>query len=106
MSKLLEEARKHPKLEFLEAKAANGDKIAEFNVGYYNAIGENPDYKKAFSIFKKYADQNLPEALHNLGVMYYFGYGVEKDTEKALSYIKKAAEQGVSEDKILLELLR
>jgi hypothetical protein len=55
------------------------------------------DYKTAYRLFKPLAEQGLPLAQYNLGVMYYNGQGVPKDFAEAAMWYRKAAEQGLPE---------
>ena len=57
---------------------------------YYN----KKDYKNAFELFQKAADQGNANAQNCLGVMYRNGYGVTKDDAKAVEWYQKAANQG------------
>src|SRR5512135_1801276 len=55
---------------------------------------EYGDYKTAYRLFGPLAEQGLPEAQYNLGVMYRKGQGVPEDYVAAAKWWKKAAEQG------------
>lgn len=44
-------------------------------------------------LLQKYASENDPFALHELGLRHLLGKGLPKDTVKAVSYIKRAAEK-------------
>jgi len=55
---------------------------------------EHGDYKTAYRLFGPLAEQGLPEAQYNLGVMYRNGHGVPEDYVAAAKWCKKAAEQG------------
>jgi hypothetical protein len=52
------------------------------------------DYETAYRIIKPLAEQGLPEAQFNLGLMYEKGQGVPQDYAEALKWYRKAAEQG------------
>lgn len=59
------------------------------------------DYNKAFTLFKKSADEGEALGLYNIAIMYENGYGTIKDTSRANEYykrciipIKKLAESG------------
>ena len=49
---------------------------------------------KAFQLFEKAANANIPAAQYNLSVLYRYGEGVEKDIEKADFWRMKAAQNG------------
>jgi hypothetical protein len=55
------------------------------------------DYKTAYRLIMPLAEQGLPLAQYNLGVMYYNGQGVPKDYAEAAKWYRKAAEQGFAE---------
>lgn len=77
--------------------AIYGDKRAQYQMGkiyYYDRPGIDKNYDVSFQWFKKSANQNLPEALHNLGVMYKKGQGVKPDKDMANFCYTKAAKQG------------
>jgi len=62
-----------------------------------NKALQRGDYKTAYRLFKPLAEQGLPLAQYNLGVMYYNGQGVPKDYAEAAKWYRKAAEQGLAE---------
>jgi TPR repeat protein len=51
--------------------------------------------KKAFEVFKRFADQGNAAAQNNVGVMCESGFGVEMSDAHAEEYYRRAAEQGV-----------
>src|SRR3989337_314459 len=55
------------------------------------------DYETAYRLIKPLAEQGLPEAQFNLGLMYDKGQGVPKDYAEAVKWYRKAAEQGFAE---------
>ena len=52
------------------------------------------DPAKAFQLFEKAANANIPAAQYNLSVLYRYGEGVEKDAEKSDFWRMKAAQNG------------
>lgn len=83
--------------ESLEAKAAQGDASAMFELGalYHDGGPDTPaDKEVAFEWFTKAADAGEVRAQFNLGVMYYNGDYVTQNYQKALGWFEKAAEQG------------
>lgn len=78
----------------IEAAKA-GNKLAQYNVGYYyyNGEGVKQDYTKAVYWYRKAAEQNENESQFMLGVCYFNGRGIKQDYEKAAFWYRKAAEQ-------------
>jgi len=74
----------------LMQKAKNGDKIAQYQVGY--SYLRNNDDEKAVKWFKKSAKQGFRHAQGYLASFYKRGVGVEKNTEKSKYWYKKAFE--------------
>lgn len=68
--------------------------IYELGLAYYEGDSVPQDYEKAFSLFKKSADQEYVEAQFNLGVMYENGIGVNQDYKKAMQSYLLAADNG------------
>ena len=56
---------------------------------------ERGDFVKAYRLFKPLAEQGVPTAQFNLGVMYENGRGVLRDDAESMSWYRKAAERGV-----------
>ena len=59
----------------------------------FNAYNKG-DYATALSEFRPLAEQGLPAAQYNLGVMYDKGQGVAQNYAEAVKWYRKAAEQG------------
>lgn len=72
---------------------------------YFDGIGAQVDYKKAFEIFTELANQNHALSQLKLGQMYYYGQGVEKDLPVAKKYFLKAARKGEEEAKNWIAIL-
>jgi tetratricopeptide (TPR) repeat protein len=53
------------------------------------------DFANAYRLFKPLAEQGVPRAQFNLGVMYEIGRGVPQDYSEAEKWYRKAAEQEV-----------
>ncbi|TAK05824.1 sel1 repeat family protein, partial [bacterium] len=60
------------------------------------------DYKIAFALWAKSADQGNAEAQFGLGAMYDNGQGVPQDYNQALMWYRKAADQGSAEAQFAL----
>jgi TPR repeat protein len=67
------------------AHAGFDDGVAAYNKG---------DYSKAYTEFKRLAEQGEATAQYNLGVMYHKGQGVQQDDVGAVKWWLKAAERG------------
>ena len=83
-------------------RAKSGDSEAQTELGlryYYGSGGIEIDLNKAFSWFKKAANNNNPAAIYQLGTMYESGFRNTKnpDYQKAFDYYKKSADMGYSE---------
>lgn len=91
-------------IDELKTRAANGDAMAQYNLGdrYYNGEGVTKDSAEAVRWWRKAAEQGVAEAQGILGTCYSFGYGVTKDDTEAVKWLRKAAEQGDTKAKIKL----
>ena len=63
---------------------------------FQNAVDalERQNYKTAYKLFLSLAEQGLPEAQNNVGLMYYMGEGIEQDYKEAVKWTRLAADQG------------
>ena len=64
------------------------------------------DYNKAFYLFSKAAEANVPTAQYNLGQMYDQGHGCVADQDKALELCRKAAYAGHEKAKKIIAKLQ
>ena len=74
-----------------------GDALAQYYLGlmYYNEKGGVPrDYSQAAGLYRKAAEQGLPDAQFYLGVMYEHGEGVKKNLVLAHMLYNLAAVNG------------
>ncbi|TFG58549.1 MAG: sel1 repeat family protein, partial [Deltaproteobacteria bacterium] len=55
------------------------------------------DYETAYRLLKPLAQQGIPIAQYNLGVMYDNGKGVPQDYAEAMNWYRRAAEQGLAD---------
>ena len=85
-------------------KACNGGIIGScYNLGimYYNGVGVEQSYKKAFDLWKKSCESNdeqtASRACNNLGILYDNGTGVRINKEKAKEYYGKSCDLGEEE---------
>ena len=65
---------------------------ANFSTGV--AAYKRGDFKIAFKVFKKSAQQGHTGGQYNLGYMYYNGRGVPQDYVQAVKWLRNAAKQG------------
>ena len=82
--------------DWYKQAAAEGDFRAMCCMGGYFLTGNPVPYEpaKAFQLFEKAANANIPAAQYNLSVLYRYGEGTEKDVEKADFWRMKAAQNG------------
>ncbi len=82
--------------KWYELAIENGDIDATYGLAkmYYEGVGVEQDYKKAYAIFSKCAKQEKMSCMGHLGQMYHDGIGIEKDIEKAFHWWLKTAEEG------------
>ena len=84
-------------IEQLKKAANQGNKGAQFRLGFYYDQGEGvikQDYKEAVYWYEQAAQQGYAKAQDNLGYMYAKGKGVAQDYKAAVRWYSKAAEQG------------
>lgn len=79
---------------FKKDKRASGYEHYLNGISYFTGINAVQSYKLAFESLKLAADENVPEALHKLGVMYYKGIYVEQDSDAAEDYWNQSATLG------------
>ena len=80
----------------LQAKADQGDALAQYNLAlrYYVGRGVPQDYAKAMKWYRKAADQGNALAQFCVGNGYGNGQGVSLDYAEAIKWYRKAADQG------------
>jgi TPR repeat protein len=85
-----------PNLKATKAKAAKGDRDAQYRFGVMHADGQGAtnDFVQAAKWFRLAADQGLAIAQNNLGGLYFTGRGVPQDFQEAAKWYQKAASQG------------
>jgi len=93
-----------PSIATLKEQAANGDAVAQYNLGeaYENGKGVPQDDAQAALWFRKAAEQNLAIAQYRLGVLYANGLEVRQDWTQAGFWFRKAANGGMAEAQFLL----
>lgn len=81
-------------VEVTQARADEGDAVAQFGLGQQYSRGDAPNSLQAAEWYRKAAEQGHALAQYNLGLMYANGHGVPRDDAQALLWIRKAAESG------------
>jgi uncharacterized protein len=61
---------------------------------YQQGTSVTKNDKRAFDLFTKAAEQNLPEAENSLALIYLKGIGVERNVDEAFKYFKRSADKG------------
>ena len=79
-------------ISFLMAGPAIAEPFEDATKAYYRG-----DYETAYRLIKPLAEQGLPEAQFNLGLMFDKGQGVPQNYAEAVKWYRKAAEQGSAE---------
>lgn len=82
-------------IEAIRGKAEEGDRDAQYELGWRHAIGMGLDLDDELAIewLVKAADQGHPLAQNNLGARYFSGDGVEEDILQAYIWFYRAAAQ-------------
>lgn len=96
--------QKPDELEELRKAAAQGNKIAQYNMGWHYATGKGvkQNWEMAVKWYKLAAEQGQPDAQYHLGECYELGNGVQKDFEIADKWYKKAAAGGQAQAKKIM----
>jgi TPR repeat protein len=91
----------------VEAKAADGDAMAQFELGraYFRGEGVPKDEEKAVEWMEKSANQGNSDAITSMGFFYSQGIGVEKSEAQAVEWFRKGAKAGSATCKLNLGLL-
>jgi uncharacterized protein len=91
-------------IEEIKGKADQGDAVAQFNLGWAYAHGNEvlQDYAQAASWYRKAAVQGHAAAQYNLGWYYAQGLVVSQDRGVALEWYRKAADQGNTDAQVAL----
>ena len=88
-------------MTWLNRESGRGNGYADYNVGLIHergSIGNGPDYKKAVEYYLKAIEEDVTDALCNLGNIYIKGMGakqgIAQDAEKGITLLAKGAELG------------
>jgi uncharacterized protein len=104
MSVAAQQNATRPWIEEIKGKADQGDAMAQFNLGWAYAHGNEvlQDYAQAASWYRKAAQQGHAAAQYNLGWYYAQGLVVSQDHAVALEWYRKAADQGNTDAQVAL----
>ena len=94
---LLKEDEANEAISLLTEASNNGFTLAKNQLGWVYYVGVNkiePNYEKAFKIYKELADSGDPEGQIIVGFMYLMELGTKADNIQTYTYWKKAYEQG------------
>ena len=80
---------------YLTVAAEDGDAISQFTLGfmYWSGRGTEPDIDKAYELFLKAAEQEIPEAMYNVAKIL-LTKNFEKNKDEAIEWLKRSANAG------------
>lgn len=100
------EADEKKSFEYLKLSAEKSDTPTDSKAlladCYYEGIGTEKDYEKAYELAMPLAEEDVGLPQKTIGLMYYKGEGVSQDKDKGLYWLKKAASNGVEGAKAFL----
>ena len=79
---------------WLQDAADRGRPEAQFQLAFQYETAPAPDFRRAFQLYEKAAQQGYLMAQSNLAALYLLGRGVQRDPDKALQWSLAAAEKG------------
>ena len=82
-------------LRYLTVAAESGDAISQFTLGfmYWSGRGTEPDIDKAYVLFLKAAEQDIPEAMYNVAKIL-LTKDYEKNKDEAMNWLRRSANAG------------
>lgn len=82
-------------LRYLTVAAEDGDAISQFTLGfmYWSGRGTEPDIDKAYELFLKAAEQEVPEAMYNVAKIL-LAKDFEKNKDEAIGWLRRSANAG------------
>jgi uncharacterized protein len=104
MSLAAQDNEARQQIEEIKGKADQGDAVAQFNLGWAYAHGDEvlQDYAQAAAWYRKAAEQGHAAAQYNLGWYYAQGLVVSQDHAVAMKWYRKAADQGNTDAQVAL----
>jgi TPR repeat protein len=86
-----------PLARWLQARATQGEALAQYRLGMLYALGKGgveKDYARAEPLLRAAAESGLAEAQYDYAVLWEKGLGVPQDSGRAAMWLGKAAAQG------------
>ncbi len=82
-------------LRYLTVAAEDGNAISQFTLGfmYWSGRGTEPDIDKAYELFLKAAEQEVPEAMYNVAKIL-LTRDYEKNKDEAMGWLRRSANAG------------
>ena len=82
-------------LRYMTVASDNGDAISQFTLGfmYWSGRGTEPDIDKAYELFLKAAEQEIPEAMYNVAKIL-LTKDFEKNRDKAIGWLRRSLNAG------------
>ncbi len=82
-------------IRYLTVASEHGDAISQFTLGfmYWSGRGTEPDIDKAFDLFLKAAEQDVPEAMYNVAKIL-LTKDFEKNKNEAMGWLRRSANAG------------
>ena len=82
-------------LRYLTVAAESGDAISQFTLGfmYWSGRGTEPDIDKAYELFLKAAEQEVPEAMYNVAKIL-LTKDYEKNKDESMGWLRRSANAG------------
>jgi TPR repeat protein len=93
-------------LKTIQAQAAHGNAMAEYQLGRAYQLGQGVprDYAKAAAFYRQAAAQGNAKSMFNLGYIYLHGQGVPRDAATAHQWFQKSADQGLAAGELQIGL--
>ena len=82
-------------LRYMTVASDNGDAISQFTLGfmYWSGRGTETDIDKAYELFLKAAEQEIPEAMYNVAKIL-LTKDFEKNRDKAIGWLRRSSNAG------------
>ena len=82
-------------LRYMTVASDNGDAISQFTLGfmYWSGRGTETDIDKAYELFLKAAEQEIPEAMYNVAKIL-LTKDFEKNRDKAIEWLRRSSNAG------------
>lgn len=82
-------------LHYLTVASEHGDAVSQFTLGfmYWSGRGTDPDIDKAYELFLKAAEQDIPEAMYNVAKIL-LTKDYKKNKDEATGWLRRSANAG------------